>query len=406
MYLYSGNIAPPQQPARRAPTRTASPPDRPLRILTALNSFELGGVERVALRLIAMWQATGIDARLVMSRAEGAMMADHQHLAYGVLERWPMPMARWDALRLIVRLPSIIRQLRPDVLFCPGNTYTLVAVAMKLILGSHCPAIVAKISNDLVRHDLHPIARRGYRWWLRIQARLIDRFVALSPAMADEINALMKVPFDRIDVIADPVLTVDDAVRLGTRKGKPRNETAGTVFAAIGRLARQKNVGVAIAAFARQRRPGDTLVLVGDGPERARLEQLADRLGVADDVAFVGHSDAVWQWFDRIDVLVVSSDYEGLPAVVVEALAAGKPIVATDCTSSMADLLDHGRFGILVPRRDVPALATAMRDAAETRFDSDGARRAARGHTLEHGSVAYVETMMRQCAVRRAVGRR
>ena len=264
---------------------------------------------------------------------------------------------------MILRLPGVIRHYRPDVLFCAGNTYAIIAVAMRLILRHHCPVIIAKISNDLVRHDLNPLYFRLYRAWLRVQARFIDQFVALSPAMAREIETVMRVSQDRVDVIADPALSIDDLVRLSRHTRQQSSDLGATTYVVIGRLAKQKNVGLAIAAFARGRRNGERLLIVGGGPEKRRLLRTARRLGVADHVRFVGHTDDVPAWLACADVLVVSSDYEGLPAVVIEALAAGRPVVATDCTSSMRDLLGDGRFGIVVPRRDVKRLSQATRPA-------------------------------------------
>lgn len=381
------------------PTATQS-----LRILIALHSFEPGGVERVAIRLVKAWQASGFDVRLLMGRAQGPTIGDYGDLSFDVVGRCPVSTAGWESIWMLLRLPTAIRRDRPDVLFCAGNTYAIIAVAMRLILRHNCPAIVAKISNDLVRHDLDPLSLWFYRAWLRLQARFIDQFVALSPAMAREIETLMRVPQDRVDVIADPALSVDDLVRLSRHTRQRSSESGATTYVIIGRLVRQKNVGLAIAAFARGRRDGERLIIVGSGPEKRRLQRKAQSLGVADQVWFVGHTDDVPAWLDLADVLVVSSDYEGLPAVVIEALAAGRPVVATDCTSSMRDLLDDGRFGIVVPRGDAKRLSQAMRLALIMPFDSDDARMSIRQHTLEHGSQTYIE-VMRRCHARHVARR-
>lgn len=140
-----------------------------MRVLTFLHSFEPGGVERVALRLVRHWRALGIDAPLFMGRSEGAMAAD---VAAGLAfetPRAPFPTAWCETLWMILTLPRAIRRLRADVLFCAGNSYTVVAVALRLLLGRNCPPIVAKISNSLDRPDLGPLARWGYVRWLRIR---------------------------------------------------------------------------------------------------------------------------------------------------------------------------------------------------------------------------------------------
>ena len=153
----------------------------PLRVMTFLHSFEPGGVERVALRLHSEWTRLGIDARLVLGRDTGVQRNDWPRLSYRTLApRW-LPTAGVETLWLIAALPGEIRRQRPDVLFCAGNTYAVVAVAMRLLLGRACPPIVAKVSNDLARIDRSRLERWAYRLWLRIQGRLVDRFVGMAP---------------------------------------------------------------------------------------------------------------------------------------------------------------------------------------------------------------------------------
>ncbi|MBX9885839.1 MAG: glycosyltransferase, partial [Novosphingobium sp.] len=121
-----------------APTPPSPTSVRPLRILTFLHSFEPGGVERVALRLHQNWTAQGLDARLVLGRTAGAMKRDWPGLAYDVLGNARIPSAGWETLWMILHLPRVIRRVRPDVLFCAGNSYTIVAVMMRLLLGKAC----------------------------------------------------------------------------------------------------------------------------------------------------------------------------------------------------------------------------------------------------------------------------
>lgn len=137
-----------------------------MRVLTFLHSFEPGGVERVALRLVAHWRASGADAPLFIGRTDGALRSE---LATGM--DWhvpaspPFPIGWCETLWMIVTLPAVIIRTRPDMLFCAGNSYSIVAVAMKLLMGRRCPPVVAKVSNDLHRGDMPLIARACYRLW-------------------------------------------------------------------------------------------------------------------------------------------------------------------------------------------------------------------------------------------------
>jgi glycosyltransferase involved in cell wall biosynthesis len=113
-----------------------------------------------------------------------------------------------------------------------------------------------------------------------------------------------------------------------------------------------------LGAFARIARPHDRLTIVGEGAQRAELEQQAARLGIADRLDMPGHKAPVDGWFAEADAFVLSSDFEGLPAVVAEALAAGIPTVATDCTVALPAMIEG--VGRLVPVKDLDAMAEAM----------------------------------------------
>lgn len=372
--------------ARDETAREAGP-----KVLTFLHSFEPGGVERVALRLHKAWIDQGMDARLLLGREQGAMRSEWPGLAYDVLDRKGVT-GPLETLWMIARLPSVVRRLQPDVLFCAGNSYTVVSVAMKLLLGRRCPPILAKISNDLMRPDLPKVAVPFYRLWLRIQGRFLDKLVAIAPAMADEIATMMKIGTDKVTVIDNPALSAAELDRLAAMPRPPRNGT-GRRFLAIGRLATQKNFTGLIDAFARIARAGDRLTICGEGSQRAAIETRAERLGVADKVHLPGHTFPVDDELMAADVLVLSSDYEGLPTVVLQAYAAGIPVVATDCSVSMPDLLGHGRFGALVPPRDPHALAQAMDRVLDRPFDVAAARDEARRFTVDLAARRYRRAM-------------
>jgi glycosyltransferase involved in cell wall biosynthesis len=371
---------------------------RALRILTFLHSFEPGGVERVALRLHGAWLAQGADARLVFGRTDGAMRREWPGLAFEVFPGIGVPTAAWETLWMMCRLPGAIRRHRPDVLFCAGNSYTVVAVTMRLLLGRRCPPILAKISNDLSRADLPAPARPFYRLWLGIQGRMLHRLVGMAEPMRAELQTLMHAPANHVAIIDDPALDEAQVAALATARHQPAIRPAGQTgrrFLAIGRLAGQKNFPLLLRAFARMAKPDDRLTILGEGGARRSLEALAATLGITDRVALPGHVNPVADALLAADALVLSSDYEGVPAVVPEALAAGLPIVSTDCSVSMADLLGHGRFGLLVPVRDEAALADAMNRIGTMPFDIDAARAQARRFTVEIAARRYLEEMER-----------
>lgn len=382
---------------RSGPRQNSSIPKRKLKILTFLHSLEPGGVERVALRLNAAWRDSGYEICVVIGRHSDAACPGAKRIANGlgyqiIADGKRAP--RLYQLPLMLRhLPAIIRTERPDVLFCAGNTYSSVAVGMKLILGRDCPLIVAKVSNDLARRDMGPLLRFAYHRWLRIQGRFIDRFVGMAPAMGPEIAAATRTARDRIAIINDPVLRASELARFaGLHAAGPAN-ASGRRFVAIGRLMPQKNFPLLLSAFARIATAADRLTILGEGPERPILYAQARALGIADRVAMPGHVADLTGWLANADVFVMSSNYEGVPAVLIEAIAANLAVVATDCSVSMRDLVGHGRFGQLVPVGDGAALAAAMDAAPRSQFDQVAALNHARRFTLEQGASDYLAVM-------------
>ena len=370
-----------------------------MRVLTFLHSFEPGGVERIALRMVRQWRARNIDAPLFVGRLDGDMRGD---VGAGLEVICPPGggghVAHLETLWMIWTLPAVVRRLRPDVLFCAGNTYAVVAVALKILLGRDCPPILLKISNDLDRRDQSGWFRWAYRLWLRVQGRRIDHFVGMETPMAEEIRDGLGVSADRITIIPDPALSRPLIERLRTCPSPTRAAGAGRRFVCVARLTRQKNISLMLRAFARGAREGDTLSVIGDGPERPALERLAHDLGLESRVRFEGYQpDPVLQ-LPLFDVLLLSSDYEGVPAVILEALAAGLPIVATDCSRSMPTLLCHGALGRLVPVGDETALAEAIAGIGTSSQDQSLSLAQAERFTIEGACEAYLCAMARLCS--------
>jgi glycosyltransferase involved in cell wall biosynthesis len=367
-----------------------------MRVLTFVHSFDLGGVERIALRLVRRWRALGIDAPLFVGRIEGDMHADIASDLDFITPSSPgIRTGGWETLWMIITLPRVVRRLRPDILFCAGNSYTIVAVAMKLLLGRDCPRIVAKISNSLDRRDMPGWWRWAYRRWLRIQGRFLDHVVGMEGAMAGEIQDALGLSADRITIIPDPALSEAMIAQLRARPRVARPPQGGRRFVAVGRLASQKNFALMLRAFRIGACDDDSLVIIGDGPERDRLISLATGLGIGERVEFRGYVPEPSALLAQFDICLLSSDYEGVPAVVLEALAARLPVIATDCCRSMTELLKHGELGWLVAVGDENGLAAAIA-VAEPQHSNDVVSLAqARRFTVELAGEAYLQAMQR-----------
>lgn len=363
-----------------SPIDLARSAERRLRILCCLHAREIGGVERVAWRLCGAL-ADRADVTVALGRHDGPLPSV-PGLRLRVAPRPPVDPRHYETGWMIAWLIGVVRRERPDVIFCAGNTYAVVAAALRLRLGDACPPIVLKVSNALERIDLPAPVAALYAGWCRWQGKAFARVIAATPAMAAEVARTMRLHPAAVPVIANPVL--DDArwTALATAGDRPRSDAPGRRFVAAGRLVAQKNFPLLIDAFARGGEPDDRLVILGDGPERARLDAAIATRGMAGRIRLAGHRADIADWLADADAFLLSSDYEGLPAVVVEALAAGRPVIATDCCASMAALLADDR-GTLVPPRDAAALAAAIAGFDARSFARTPARQFAAGFTVE-----------------------
>lgn len=352
-----------------------------MRVLTYLHSFEPGGLERDVLRFTKAWRDLGIDAEIVLGRPEGALASEAPDVPYIVLQKGRFSTARFETLWMVWHLPRTIRKTRPDVVFCAGNSYSIVAVLVRLLMGKRCPPMVFRVSNDLVRRDMPWPVRQLYYLWLRMHPPFFAAIVAMAEPARAEIIDRMRADPSRVVAIDNGSMLHADFERLAHVRAATRLQHAGRSYLGVGRLAAQKNFELLVEAFARIARPEDRLTIVGEGPRRKSIEARSAQLGVADQVSLPGHCSPLDSFFASADALVLSSDFEGLGIVVLEALAAGLPVVATDCGPNMKMLTDG--VGRLVPTRDPARLAHAMAAIVTDDHDRDAMRARAQRFTIE-----------------------
>lgn len=217
---------------------------------------------------------------------------------------------------------------------------------------------------------------------------MIEYVTGLAAPMRAEIAEFMKMPDERIHIVDDPALAARDLAALAAIGAARQPKTdPGRHYVGVGRLAKQKNWPLLLEAFAKITGPDDRLTILGEGAERPRLEALATNLGIGDRLSLPGHGAAA-PVLAAGDVYVLSSDFEGVPAVVIEALAAGLPVVATDCSVSMASLVSD--FGKIVPVGDAAALGAAMAAQAPLTPEARAAAAADMARfTVERAAGAY-----------------
>ncbi len=312
-------------------------------ILSFAQSFVGGGVERALLAMARDWIADGRRVTLLVGRKAGPLMVE---LPAGV-ELVELDTASY--LAMLRAAPGVIRRVRPDVIFCPGNHYSAIAIWCAARLGTARPPVVAKVSNALRRPDMGAVTAFGYRRWLALHGRYIDLAVAMSPAMAREAGALMRL---RVEVIANPLPSVDPSAAPVALPGE-------RYLLGVGRLAPQKRWDRAIDALPRLADRSIQFVILGEGSERAALEAQVAALGLGDRVHLPGYAADPHPAIAGAAVVVLTSDFEGVPGVIREAQAAGTPVVTTDSSVAIPELVDADS-GTIVSRTDADALVAAL----------------------------------------------
>ena len=193
-------------------------------------------------------------------------------------------------------------------------------------------------------------------------ALLADRVIVPSQGTADELRRRFFTPAGRVAVIPNGIdLTEVTATQASIPEltDLDRNETP--VLCAIARLAPEKNLGLLLEAFRRIRAARPALLLIlGDGPERAVLEAHIAAWGLTGAVRLLGHRDPVYPWLRRADVFIHTCQFEGFGYTMLEALACGVAVVATDCPYGPREVLGGGNYGVLTPPDDPAALAAAV----------------------------------------------
>jgi glycosyltransferase involved in cell wall biosynthesis len=301
-------------------------------------------------------------------------------------------------------LPALVRYLRsarPDALLSAMPTPNLLAVWARRLAGVATRIVVSE-------RDTLSTALSGSRRWrqrylpplLRRAYLMADGIIAVSDGVADDLAATTGIPAARITTVYNPVVAADLIAKAREPLDHPwfgRGEPP--VILAVGRLLAQKDFATLIRAFARLRakRPARLVIVgserFGNRAYAAELKALPARLGIAEDVDLPGFAHNPMAYMSRAAVFVLSSVREGLGIVLIEALACGTPVVSTDCPSGPREILDHGRFGPLVPVGDDASMAAAIEATLDHPLPSQLLRSRAEMFTVERAVDRYLELM-------------
>lgn len=303
-------------------------------------------------------------------------------------------------LRLIASIPPLARYLRderPDVLFTTSVPPNLIGLLAQKRSGG-ATRIVVRQSNAIGLQRATEFGGVERRWRDRLIPPLYSRadaIIANSNGVARNLVALGLSP-ERIIAIPNGIDCdwISSQASLASIMPLPTVRRTRTIVT-IGRLVPQKDHATLLRGFAVLAGQMDCrLVIVGNGPELFALQTLARKLGVAGKVRFAGYQANPYAFLARADLFVLSSRYEGMPNVLLEALACGLPVASTDCPSGPREILANGAYGELVPVGDAARLAVAMSHALQRRPEPERQRGRARVFDVAAIAERYTDVIL------------
>lgn len=351
------------------------------RIAILLPDLGGGGAERINLELAREFVDMGYAVDFVLLQKRGELLDEVPRGAavFGL----DTAGAKW-ALR---PLKAYLDEHRPDALLPSMWPVTWIAIVAARLTRKRPRVVVVEHIDVSAGFRGHPISRLAMRTLGRFVYRLPDAVVCVSEGVKRALVRESGVPADRVQVIYNPVRAPSSAAGVAHQdlldwwRGSPHR------LLSVGRLTRQKNHAMMIRAVASVCRHEDARLLVlGEGPERRSLQELVASLGLDEHVRLAGFHPNVQGYFAEASLFLLSSLWEGLPTVLIEALLQGVPIVSTDCPSGPAEILAGGRFGGLTAVDDTMAFAGATLEALRTPHDRE--RLIARGREFEPRTAA------------------
>ena len=349
-------------------TGTRDAPPRRVRILHLIEHLEIGGAERVVVNLVRTLDPGRFESIVCHYRFHGPLADELAAAGYPVrylekdllrnqlplaLRRWAAPLVVVESPLFVGRLALLMRREKIDIV----HTHLFSAN----LWGRLAAALAGCQSTITTEHTKR--AREGSLKRIvlnRLLLPLTDRVVAVSEEVAKAVAAQQRVPPGRLTVIPNGV-RLDRSPALAARALAGAVEPATATIAAIGRLAPEKRLDLLLRAMALLGRtaPGVRCQILGTGPDRDSLEALSRNLGLEGRVAFLGEQRCVENFFPSLSVVVNCSDREGLPLSLLEAMAAGVPVVATDVGGNR-EIVHDGETGVLVRPGDPAGLAAGI----------------------------------------------
>lgn len=358
-------------------------------VVIFLPRLDGGGAERVMLNLARGFVEQGTKVDLILVKAEGPYLSQ---VPDGVR------LVNLGNRRLLLSLLAIVRYLRteqPIAMLCGQEDVNMAALWAKRLTGAST-RIVVIVHNHLSRESQNStqLKRRLTPYLVRRFYPKANAIVAVSQGVAEDLVRI-GLPSDNLQVIYNPIFTSELLAKMQQPLTHPWfSSNQPPVILGVGRLHKQKDFPTLIRAFAQvQQQFPVRLMILGEGPEYSNIKALVQELGLKESIALPGFVANPYAYMARCAVCVLSSAWEGFGNVLVEAMAAGTPVVATDCESGPAEILANGQYGKLVAVGDIKGMVEAIIETLKEPPDSVALQRRAMEFSLERVLSQYVKIL-------------
>jgi glycosyltransferase involved in cell wall biosynthesis len=334
------------------------PNQNPVKIAFVLRRLRIGGIQRNVLRVAQSLVNKGIDVDIITEQS-GGELTDAVPPGVQVVNLHTSNLASFaNALRRYIRTAA------PQAIISSLPLHNAVVAIIARTVRPRPQTIL--VHQTAYSHEFEPKTLRERVYVslvplvMPLAYRLATAVTGVSRGVADETARMARLSPDSIEVIPNPMAFPSEADERHPTEKDNGTDPTNPYFVFVGRLAPQKRVDRLVRSFANLEINGVDLVIVGDGPDRRDLETLASNSGITHRTHFLGNIANPESWVRGAIALVLPSDYEGFGNVLIEALACGTQIIATDCPYGPRDILRDGTLGQLVPIRDDEALRAAM----------------------------------------------
>lgn len=362
-------------------------------IALIIGSMRMGGAEKASVNLLNEFAGRGIQCDLVLVHNEGELLGElHKNIRV-------FPLGKSRTIFSGPALCRYFKDIKPQVIIAAQTHVQLLCLWSRNKVAKHIPVILNEHSNFSTNQPPGFFKRNFIRRLANTLFPSAQAITAVSKGVAEDLSKEFPGLSSKISILHNAVVTKELISKSNEPVQLPWNEVPSIpVILGAGRLVYDKDFNVLIEAVAIVRKQKRIrLVILGDGEEYKKIRTLANNLNFGEDILLNGYTKNPFSWMRISGLFVLSSRREGLPMVLIEAMACGCKVISTDCPSGPKEILQNGKFGKLIPVGDVQAMAKAIKDELESGQKPDSMDIAIKPFLAEVAADKYL-TLMKNLA--------